>query len=103
MQQGKIKLKYMMGLWKHLPEYPSEGDLIYEITLYLAKDGRPNGEFTRQTLKSALGKGWEESAHKAVFESLVESGQIQKTPGKDESKDKFRIVHNPYYGDTPAG
>jgi hypothetical protein len=99
MKREKIKLKHIMGLWKYLPGYPTSDDLIYEVSAYLAKDGRPNGEFTRQTLKSAFGKTWETDGHLEVFNSMVESGQIQKNPGKDESKDKYRISLNPYYED----
>jgi hypothetical protein len=97
MKREKVKLKHIMGLWKHLPGYPTEEDLVYEISVFLAKDGRPNGEFTRQTLKSAFGKTWETDGHLEVWDYILESGRIQKIPGKDASKDKFRILNNPYY------
>lgn len=97
MKREKIKLKYIMGLWKHLPGYPSQDDLVYEISIFLAKDGRPNGEFTRQTLKSAFGKTWESDGHLEVLNEMLQLGSIQKSPGKDELKSKFRILSNPYY------
>jgi len=42
MDKNKIKFKYLMNLWRTLPDYPTKEDAIYELNVYLLKDGRPN-------------------------------------------------------------
>ena len=49
MNRNKIKLKYVLNLWKSLPEYPTKEDVLYEIKSFLVRDSRP-GEFSHQTL-----------------------------------------------------
>lgn len=88
-----------MNLWKVLPNYPTQDDFIYELNVYLVKDGRPNGSFSEQTLTSAFGKGWEETKLKSIFETLVRNGSLIEDSTKSSSKQKswYKIKDNPYY------
>jgi len=43
MNRGRIKFKYLLSVWKTMPDYPTQEDVVYELSLYLIKDGRPNG------------------------------------------------------------
>ena len=47
MEKNKLKMKYLLGIWKDLPEYPTKEDVIYELNSYLIKDGRPDGGLRR--------------------------------------------------------
>lgn len=86
-----------MGIWKQLPNYPTTEDVIYEITVYLAKDGRPNGEFTFQTLNSVFGKGWEKTRAYELVNEMILQGSISPSGKKDKGKDWYKIVDNVYY------
>jgi len=41
MDKNKLKMKYHMGIWKELPAYPTEEDVVFELNSYLVRDGRP--------------------------------------------------------------
>ena len=97
MNRNKVKFKYLMNLWKTLPDYPTKEDVVYELSVYLAKDGRPNGEFTRQTFNSAFGSEWGESTHGDVIESMINDGDFIETGSGKGSKTKYRIKETPDY------
>jgi len=86
-----------MGLWKTLPEYPNPDDVIYEISLYLMKDGRPNGEFSEQTFNSIFGKNWSKEKVGEVINQMISSGSIQGVEKKTGNKKWYSIKENPYY------
>ena len=88
-----------MNLWKVLPGYPTTDDFIYELNVYLVKDGRPNGSFSEQTLTSAFGKGWEETKIKDAFETLIKNGSLIEDTTKSGKQQKtwYKIKDNPYY------
>lgn len=97
MNRNKVKLKYLMNLWKSLPDYPTEEDIVYELSVYLAKDGRPNGEFTRQTFNSAFGADWSESHYGSVIEKMIKNGDFIETGSVKSGKTKYRIKNTPEY------
>jgi hypothetical protein len=97
MEKNKLKMKYLLGVWKDLPEYPIEEDLIYEINSYLLKDGRPDGEFTDQTFNSFFPKGWKKTRHGELMDGLIEKGEIEKTEKTTGGKEWYKIVNNPHY------
>ena len=86
-----------MGIWKMLPDYPTSDDVIYEISLYLMKDGRPNGDFSEQTFNSIFGKSWNSEKIGTVISSMLESGSMEETDKKSGNKKWYRIKNNPYY------
>lgn len=86
-----------MGLWKTLPEYPNPDDIIYEISLYLMKDGRPNGEFSEQTFNSIFGKNWAQEKTGDIISEMIEAGSIKEIDKKSGNKKWYTIKDNPYY------
>lgn len=86
-----------MGLWKTLPEYPKSDDIIYEISLYLMKDGRPNGDFSEQTFNSIFGKNWSNEKVGSVITDMIDNGIIKEVDKKTGNKKWYTIDKNPYY------
>lgn len=97
MDKNKMKMKYHMGIWKDLPEYPCEEDIIFELNVYLVKDGRPNGEFSESTFNSFFPSGWKDTKHGEIVKNLFDSGIFEKQKGKQGSKNIYKIKSNPHY------
>lgn len=97
MEKNKLKLKYLLGVWKDLPEYPTQEDVIYELNSYLIRDGRPDGDFSKQTFNSFLNPGWEETSHGKLVEELIDMGIFEKTEKSLGNKDWYKIKDNPHY------
>ena len=97
MNKNKIKFKYLMNLWRTMPGYPTKEDVIYELNVYLMKDGRPNGSFSLQTLKAPFGSDWEETRFKEIVDEMIESGEFEVDAKKSSSKVWYKIKNNPYY------
>jgi hypothetical protein len=97
MEKNNIKFKYLMGVWKTLPNYPTKEDIIYEISLYLLKDKRPNGEFSPQTFNSIFGSRWERDSHGQIIKKMIEDGDFIETKKSTASKIWYKINNNPYY------
>jgi len=97
MNRNKIKFKYLMNLWKSLPSYPTQEDVIFELTSYLEKDGRPNGEFSLQTFNSILGSKWMETKHYELVQNMISSGQFIEVSGQGTNKVKYKLKEKPEY------
>ena len=97
MNRNKIKFKYLLSVWKTMPDYPTQEDVVYELSLYLIKDGRPNGEFSPQTLKSVFGAGWEKNKHGEIIEKMMNKGDFEETKKSTVAKKWYKIKNNPYY------
>jgi len=97
MDKNKIKMKYHMGVWKELPEYPTREDIIYELNLYLLKDGRPDGDFTEQTFNSFLPSGWNSTNHGRMVKEMIDSGEFEKTERNSAGKIWYKIRNNPHF------
>ena len=97
MNKNKIKFKYLMNLWRIMPDYPTKEDVIYELNVYLMKDGRPNGSFSIQTLKTPFGPNWEETKFKQIVDEMIETGEFEVDAKKSSSKVWYKIKNNPYY------
>ena len=97
MDRNKIKFKYLMNLWKTMPEYPTKEDVIYELSVYLMKDGRPNGSFSLQTLKGPFGPNWEETKLKQIVDEMIETQEFVIDEKKVSPKTWYKIKNNPYY------
>jgi hypothetical protein len=97
MNKNKIKFKYLLGVWKSLPDYPTKEDVVHELSVFLVKDGRPNGDFSSQTFKSVFGSGWEKSRHGEIISSMISSEEFEQTNKSTETKRWYRIKNNPYY------
>jgi hypothetical protein len=97
MEKNKLKMKYLLGIWRDLPEYPTREDIIYELNSYLIKDGRPDGEFSDQTFNSFLVPGWEKTEQGNIIRELIETGIFEKTEKSIGSKNWYKIKENPHY------
>ena len=97
MEKNKLKMKYLLGIWRDLPEYPTKEDIIYELNSYLVKDGRPDGEFSDQTFNSFLPQGCEISKHGEIVNELIESEIFEKTEKTLGNKNWYKIKNNPHY------
>ena len=86
-----------MNLWRSLSDYPTKMDVIYELSVYLMKDGRPNGEFSHQTFNSAFGSEWESSKHSEIIGELIKTGEFEETSKSVAGKKWYKIKNNPYY------
>ena len=97
MDKNNIQFRYLMNLWKSLSDYPTKMDVIYELSVYLMKDGRPNGEFSHQTFNSAFGSEWESSKHSEIICELIKTGEFEETSKSVAGKKWYKIKNNPYY------
>ena len=96
MDKNKIKFKYILGLWKTMPDYPTKDDIVYELSLFLFKDKRPGGEFSQQTFNSVFGSSWEKTKHGEIINGMIESGEFEETKKSTASKKWYKIKNNPY-------
>jgi hypothetical protein len=97
MNKNNIKFKYLLGLWKTMPQYPTKEDVVYEISLYLLKDKRPNGDFSEQTFNSIFGKNWKNEKSGDIISEMLENNDIIETKKSTPSKKWYTIKNNPYY------
>lgn len=97
MEKNKLKMKYLLGIWKDLPEYPTKEDVIYELNSYLIKDGRPDGEFSDQTFNSFLPEGWEKNKFGEEVNELIETDIFEKSEKTLGNKNWYKIKDNPHY------
>jgi hypothetical protein len=97
MERNKLKIKYLLGIWKDLPEYPTEEDVIYELNSYLLKDGRPDGDFSDQTFNSFLPEKWEKEKFGEIVRELIIKGIFEKSEKTLGNKNWYKIKNNPHY------
>lgn len=97
MDKNKLKLKYLLGIWKGLPEYPTKEDVIFELNSYLTKDGRPDGEFSDHTFNSFLSEGWEDNKQGEIIKEFIDTGIFEKTERSIGNKNWYKIKDNPHY------
>lgn len=97
MNKNKLKTKYLLGIWKDLPDYPTKEDVIYELNSYLTKDGRPDGEFSDQTFNSFLPEEWEKTKLNEIVKELIDTEIFEKTERSIGNKNWYKIKDNPHY------
>jgi hypothetical protein len=88
---NNTKFKYILGLWKTLPDYPSGEDLLYEIKTYLIKEKKPDGDFSIQTMNSIFGSGWKNTKHNEIIDELINKGEIIETKKSTADKIWYKI------------
>jgi len=88
MNKKQLKLKYLMGLWKTLPNYPTAEDVCYELQLHLQKEGLSQGELSSAAFKSLWGSGWTDSPQFQRVPELVSQGLLVQlgTPARPRYK-----------------
>lgn len=78
-----------------MPAYPTKEDVAYEITVYLIKDGRSNGDISMQTFNSIYGSSWEKTKHGLVIKEMMEDKDLVESEKSSSSKKWFKL--NPKY------
>ena len=97
MEKNKIKMKYHMGVWKELPDYPCEEDVIFELNTYLIKDGRPNGEFSEQTFNSFFPSNWKKTKFGEIVKNLINLNIFEKQKTSQGNKILYKVKDNPHF------
>jgi hypothetical protein len=81
MNAQRIPVKYSMMLWKTLPDYPTKLDILYEVCLFLEKNGKT--EFSEQTLNSiwidpAGVQVWRGTKIEEIVKKLMDEGVFKE-------------------------
>jgi hypothetical protein len=78
-EKENLPMKYILGVWKTLPEYPTHQDVIYEMLTYA---GKKNG-LTKQDLDKLWPDTDECKKDKlSMVEDLVRDGAIEVSENK---------------------
>jgi hypothetical protein len=91
MNKNKIKFKYLLNVWKSLPNYPTKEDVAYEISVFLIKDGRSNGDISMQTFNSIYGSSWEKTKHGEVIKEMMTNGDLKESEKSSPSKKWYKL------------
>jgi hypothetical protein len=75
---NKIKMKYTLGIWRDLPEYPQKEDVIFELISTIAKISDGKWEITEKQLDSFFAKYPEFNQKEEVIQILEETTKGQK-------------------------
>lgn len=94
--QDKLPIKYILGIEKDLPDYPTALDVLQaEVKLCNRNPERYKGSFTFHALKTYR---FPESEPNKVLESakeLVTLGLCEQT-NEEPGKEAFKIIKNPF-------
>jgi hypothetical protein len=75
---NKIKMKYTLGIWRDLPEYPQKEDVIFELISTIAKISDGKWEITEKQLDSFFAKYPDFNQKEEVIQILEETAKGQK-------------------------
>jgi hypothetical protein len=90
MNKNQLKMKYLMGLWKTLPNYPTTEDVLYELQIHLQKVDQTQSELGASDFKSLWGSGWAKSPQFDRVSELVSQGLLSQQGTL--AKPKYKIV-----------
>jgi len=94
--QDNLPIKYIMGIEKDLPDYPTGFDILYnEIQLCVRMPDRHKGNFTLHALKTYRFQETEESKLLDSINDLVNLG-IVETVNTEKGKLSWKIIQNPF-------
>lgn len=85
---NNTKFKYLMGIWKILPEYPTEDDIIYEIKEFL-KGNNSSDIFDENTLSKIFGKDYKEEKFQNSWGLCLKNNLIEKIEISNKLKYKL--------------
>ena len=96
LNKDKLPIKYILGIEKDLPDYPTALDVLQaEVKLCNRNPDRYKGSFTYHALKTYR---FPDSDHDKILESaleLVELGLVEQT-NSEPGKESFKILINPF-------
>jgi|TARA_B100000768_G_C11247329_1_gene362391 hypothetical protein len=94
--QDNLPIKYIMGIEKDLPEYPTGFDILYnEIQLCVRMPDRHKGNFTLHALKTYRFQETEESKLLESIADLIDLGIVEPV-NTEENKLSWKIIQNPF-------
>jgi len=92
----KIKLKYILGIYKTSPDFPTGEDILYTMIKRAADRSEDMSDitFTSTKVYKKLGEEYGKNIEKSLTE-LVDTKQVEVIR---ETKDSntYRILNNPY-------
>ena len=96
LNKDKLPIKYILGIEKDLPDYPTALDVLQaEVKLCNRNPDRYKGSFTYHALKTYR---FPDSDHDKILESaleLVNLGLVEQT-NSEPGKEAFKILVNPF-------
>ena len=96
LNKDKLPIKYILGIEKDLPDYPTALDVLQaEVKLCNRNPERYIGSFTYHALKTYR---FPDSDHDKILESaleLVNLGLVEQT-NSEPGKEAFKILVNPF-------
>jgi len=94
--EDKLPIKYILGIEKDLPDYPSAFDLLLsEIKLCVRMPDRHRGNFTLHALKTYRFPETEESHLLESINELVDLDLVEVLNPAD-GKESWKIKTNPF-------
>lgn len=93
MNKNKLKLKWILGIYKVLPSYPSQEDFLFEITEFHYQKDSLNDSFGKNVFKLIMGtkKFYEfETKVDEFLEYAIANNFIKKSETKN--KETYIIV-----------
>lgn len=94
--EDKLPIKYILGVEKDLPDYPTAFDiLLAEIKLCVRMPDRHKGNFTLHALKTYR---FPETSEEHLVESIQELLELDlvETLNTTEGKESWKIKTNPF-------
>lgn len=94
--EDKLPIKYVLGVEKDLPDYPTAFDiLLAEIKLCVRMPDRHKGNFTLHALKTYR---FPETSEEHLVESIQELLELDlvETLNTTEGKESWKIKTNPF-------
>ena len=94
--QDKLPIKYILGIEKDLPDYPSAFDiLLAEIKLCVRMPDRHKGNFTLHALKTYRFPETSEDHLLNSIEDLIKLDLVE-VANTTEGKESWKIKENPF-------
>ena len=94
--QDKLPIKYILGIEKDLPDYPSAFDiLLAEIKLCVRMPDRHKGNFTLHALKTYRFPETSEDHLLNSIEDLIKLDLVE-VANTAEGKESWKIKENPF-------
>lgn len=94
--EDKLPIKYVMGIEKDLPGYPTALDIIYaQISMCVRNPDRYKSTFTLHTLKTYRFPETEEEHLLKSLDEAIKEGMLEQT-NLEEGKEAYNILLNPF-------
>lgn len=83
LNKNRLPVKYLVGVWKTLPGYPTKEDVLYELANYIQRKVK-GGEFSEQTFngiwcdQSGVAN-WKNTQIEKHLNSMISGGTFEKT------------------------